>query len=117
MEEFSRSDRAVIANYLGQNPRNLFFVKTATQGFVVSAFTEEIALAYISNSIKNESFTIERIGIAEASCEKGLVLKASARLSCTCDPEETTGTTQVHCCNHCGYPVEDFWEGMVDIPC
>jgi hypothetical protein len=54
MEEFSRSDRAVIANYLGQNPRNLFLVKTATQGFVVSAFTEEIALAYISNSIKNE---------------------------------------------------------------
>ena len=28
---------------------------------------------------------------------------------CTCTPDETTGTTQVHCCNICGKPTEEFW--------
>ncbi len=28
---------------------------------------------------------------------------------CHCSPEQTTGTTQVHCCNVCGFPSEDFW--------
>lgn len=28
---------------------------------------------------------------------------------CTC--KETTGTTQVKCCNLCGKPVEKFWKG------
>lgn len=28
---------------------------------------------------------------------------------CKCTPDETTGWTQVKCCNICGKPVEDFW--------
>ena len=28
---------------------------------------------------------------------------------CKCTPDETTGWTEVKCCNICGKPVEDFW--------
>lgn len=30
---------------------------------------------------------------------------------CTCTEDETTGTTQVKCCNICGKPTEKFWKG------
>ena len=29
--------------------------------------------------------------------------------NCKCTVEETTGWTEVKCCNNCGNPVEDFW--------
>ena len=29
---------------------------------------------------------------------------------CKCTPDETTGWTEVKCCNICGKPVEDFWD-------
>ena len=28
---------------------------------------------------------------------------------CKCTPDETTGWTEVKCCNICGNPIEDFW--------
>lgn len=28
---------------------------------------------------------------------------------CKCTPDETTGWTEVKCCNICGKPVEEFW--------
>lgn len=28
---------------------------------------------------------------------------------CKCTPDETTGWTEIKCCNVCGKPVQDFW--------
>lgn len=33
---------------------------------------------------------------------------------CTCKESEKHGTTQVHCCNQCGNPDEEFWTGGSD---